>query len=254
MDSFQLSLIIIPPICGAIGYILKSFCNKYSEKNELKRKDNLRFIEFKLKNFYYPIYTNLLREDIIWKKFIRISNKKKLTYTNTILSKGSKFHNIFKNDPNEDNIILKSNNNLDDDNNIIFDSNNDNILLLDYKPNKDTKDIIDLIDTNDYENQKILIELDKEILNIHLNNQEIIKSHFISINPNDELKKVLIKYDEHITIYNILRKININIECAKDLKFPKNFDSEFPKELVDIIKNEYEILIKDHEDFYKLIV
>lgn len=253
MDSFQLSLIIIPPICGAIGFILKSICTKYSEKNELKRKDNLIFIEFKLKNFYYPIYTNLLREDIIWKKFIRISNNKKLTYNNTILSKGSKFNNIFNNNPNDDNIILKSNNNNLDEK-ITDDSNSDNILLLDYKPKNNTKDIIDLIDNNDYENQKILLELDKEILHIHLNNQEIIKSYFISISPNEELKKVLIKYDEHITIYNILRKINLNIDCAKDLKFPKNFDSEFPKDLVEIIKKEYEILIKEHEDFYKLIV
>lgn len=250
MDSFQLSLIIIPPICAAIGFILKSLCNKYSKQNELKRKDNLIFIEFKLKNFYYPIYTNLLREDTIWKKFIRISNNKKLTYTNTILSKGSRFHKIFNND---DNIILKSNNNLDD-NNILFDSNSDNILLLDNKPNNDTKEIIDFIDSDDYENQKILIELDKEILQIHLNNQEIIKNFFISINPKEELKKVLIKYDEHITIYNILRKINQNTECAKDLKFPKNFDSKFPKELVKLIKNEYEKLINDHENFYKLIV
>ena len=45
MDSFQLSLIIIPPICAAIGFILKSLCNKYSKQNELKRKDNLIFVE-----------------------------------------------------------------------------------------------------------------------------------------------------------------------------------------------------------------
>ena len=209
MDSVQLSLIILPPICGIIGYILKNFTEKYSEKYKMKEQKILDNIEYKLKEFYYPILSNLIRENSIWNKLIKINNNQ-----NTILCRKQKCVNIHSF--------------IDDD----------------------ELNINTLIEENDSENNRITIELDKEILFIHLNNQKIIQNHLVKINPSFELRKALEKYDDHVTIFNILRKINPNIKNINEMKYPGQFNAFYPVELRTIIEKEYEELKKKQELIY----
>jgi hypothetical protein len=209
MDSVQLSLIILPPICGIIGYILKNFTEKYSEKYKMKEQKILDNIEYKLKEFYYPILSNLIRENSIWNKLIKINNNQ-----NTILCRKQKYVNIHSF--------------IDDD----------------------ELNINTLIEENDSENNRITIELDKEILFIHLNNQKIIQNHIVKINPSFELRKALQKYDDHVTIFNILRKINPNIKNINEMKYPGQFNAFYPVELRTIIEKEYEELKKKQELIY----
>ena len=215
MNSVQLSLIILPPICGFIGYIMKTLSERYSEKNKIREQKTLENIEYKLKEFYYPILSNLIRENSIWNKLIRINNDQ-----NTILCKKQKFSNIFKDDVINPFIISNQMN------------------------------VGSFIDEDDCENNRITIELDKEILNIHLDNQKIIQNHLVKINPSLELRKALEKYDDHFTIFSILRKINPNVKNINDMKYPGQFKAYYPVELKSIIEKEYEELNKHQEQIY----
>lgn len=219
MNAVQLSLIILPPLCGAIGYILKTLSEKYSEKQKLKEQKTLENIEYKLKEFYYPILSNLIRENSIWNKLIRINND------HTILCKKQKFNNIFTDEPNA---------------------------LVCY----DDLNVCSLVDEDDYENNRIMIELDKEILLIHLDTQKIIQTHLIKINPSLELRKSLEKYVDHVTIFNILRKINPNVQNINDMKYPRHFNAYYPVDLIKIIEKEYDELKNKQELIYnsKLLV
>ena len=70
MDVYQISLIAIPPICAGIGYFCKYILDNRSAYLKKINKTKLDDVQFKLKNFYYPIHRNLLRENIIWNKVL----------------------------------------------------------------------------------------------------------------------------------------------------------------------------------------
>jgi len=72
MDNTALALIIIPPVFAGLGYIIKFCIDKSYKKTHLINKNKLEEIEFKLKNFFFPIYTNLLRENTIWNKILNV--------------------------------------------------------------------------------------------------------------------------------------------------------------------------------------
>ena len=100
-----------------------------------------------------------------------------------------------------------------------------------------TKPINEL--TNDESDKnKIMLELDKEILSIHLINQQIIHNHIVKVNPNEELLTLLLKYDEHVTVYNILRKLYPSIHDFKQVIFPSKFNAEYPYALKGKIESE----------------
>ena len=70
MDIYQISLIVVTPICASIGYLFKYFLDSRGEYLRKMNKMKLEDVEYKLKNFYYPIYNNLLRENTIWNKIL----------------------------------------------------------------------------------------------------------------------------------------------------------------------------------------
>ena len=183
MDNTVLLLIIIPPIFAGLGYIIKFFIDKSYKKIYIINKNKLENIEFKLKKFFFPIYTNLLRENTIWNKILNV-------YTS--------------------------------------------------------------------EDFKIIFELDKEILSSHLENQKIIHEHITSINPSQELLELLNMYDEHVTVYNILRKIEPNIDptihSLECMKYPGNFHVPYPIKLTEIIYKELNSLREKQKNIYKSIV
>ena len=212
MDATQWSLIIIPPICGAIGYILKTICENYSEKIKLKKKHKMEGIEFKLTHFYFPLFSNLSRENSIWTKLVCINEQ-------------------------HENLV-----------------ENCNAYIFGEHFIDNNSSISQVIEDTDYENQYMMIELDKEILNIHLENQKIIKTYMIQMNVKEDLKKALQKYDEHVTIFNILRIIKPHVKKMKDMKYPKQFDACYPRELNQLLKREYDLLIQEYDDYESSIL
>ena len=70
MDSYQISLIAIPPICAFIGFLGKYVVDKRTQYLQNINSKKLDIVESKLKKFYYPVHSNLLRENIIWNKVL----------------------------------------------------------------------------------------------------------------------------------------------------------------------------------------
>jgi len=180
MDIYQISLIAITPLCAGIGYLCKYVLDKRSTYLKKINKTKLEEIQFKLKKFYYPFHSNLLRENIIWNKILTFYRSK--TEENKQL-----YHKLFW-------------------------------------------------------------ELDKEMLEIHLENQKIIRDNIVEINPDECLTDCLMRYDEHITIYNIIRKIDsTRPEDIDDVYWPATFGSKYPSEIVYLIASEL-ILLKEKQN------
>jgi hypothetical protein len=185
MNLYEISLIFVPPICAFVGFLGKYILDKrriYIEKVNNKKLEN---IEIKLKNFYYPIHNNLIRENIIWNK------------------------------------------------------------ILTFYRSMDKNDMI----------SKIFWELDKEMLNIHLENQNIIKEQFVEMHIEENLAKLLMDYDEHVTIYNIIRKIDNDKEMdMNNVKWPASFGSKYPYELLELIESQLNILKKQQQELIYCVV
>jgi len=175
MDIYQISLILIPPIFAGIGFLCKYVIDNRTSYLKKINKAKLDDVQFKLKNFYYPIHNNLLRENIIWNKILAFYN-----------------------------------------------SRNDGIENL---------------------RNKLFWSLDQEMLDIHLENQRIIKENIVEINPDELLSHSLMRYDEHVTIYNIIRKVDTNRpDDMVDVNWPRAFGSDYPSEIVDLVETQVKLL------------
>jgi hypothetical protein len=171
MDIYQLSLIFVPPICAFIGYLGKYAFDKRNKHYEKLNATKLENIEKNIKNFYFPIYNNLTRENIIWNKII--------TY--------------FRSNNDENNELIK----------------------------------------------QFYQELDKEILKIHLENQQIIKERSVDVCVDEiaNLSELLMQYDEHVTIYQIIRKLKSDNEDINKMIWPGKLGSNYPEKIMHEIEN-----------------
>ena len=171
----ELFLIIISPICAAIGYICKYFLDRIEKAKEGRKTRKLKIIEDKLRNFFYPFHSNLKRENIIYLRILSFFREKK----------------IENNENNENNELYN----------------------------------------------KIFWGLDNEILKIHNDNQELIKKYFIEMHFSNEIANIIIKYDEHVSIYRILRNIiPNNQDDLEKVLWPGDFGSEYPVDLLEKIE------------------
>ena len=85
---------------------------------------------------------------------------------------------------------------------------------------------------------KIFWGLDGEILNIHNENQELIKNNFIEMHFSNDIANLIMKYDEHVSIYRILRKVIPQNSDLDNVLWPGNLGSEYPTNLLKTIENE----------------
>jgi hypothetical protein len=175
MSSSELSLIIIPPLCAAIGYMGKYFVDKIERAKEDRKTRKLKLIEIKLKNFFYPFYSNLKRERLIYQ------------------------------------------------------------LILSFFKDKNAKNN----DLDETLYHKIFWGLDNEIIRIYNENQELIKKNFVEMHFSNKLAKLICNYEEHISIYRILRNvIPKNNSGLEDILWPTDLGSSYPKDLFETIESE----------------
>ena len=187
MDATQIALIAVPPICAGIGFLFKYILDKRSKYLHNINKTKLEELQFKLKKIYYPIHSNLMRENIIWDKILAFYRSK----------------------------------------------------------NEVNKPI----------HHKLFWELDKEMLDIHLDNQKIIKDNIVEINPDERLTNSLMKYDEHTTIYNIIRKVDIERpEDMDQVHWPSAFGSNYPSEIVGLIEDQLKTLKEKQQELIYSVV
>ena len=180
LDIYSISLIFAPPICAGIGYLVKYYIDRSAKNQQFIIEKKLEEVEHKLDHFYFPIYINLIREELIWKK-----------------------------------IITAECNTAED---------------------------------------SFRIELDKEILQAHLANQTIIRENIIRVNPSLDLYNLFMAYEEHITIFSILRNIYKNITNFDDYKFPYEYGSPYPNQLLYYITLELEKLKTEQSKLYESMV
>ena len=83
------------------------------------------------------------------------------------------------------------------------------------------------INDNNIQNDDINLvnALDQENLIIHKNVQKIIHDNISIALPTEYLQELLLEYDEHVTVYQILRELNIK-------KFPIDYGAPYPKNLL----------------------
>lgn len=185
MDPF--SLIAIPPIYAFICFLGKYVLDKRSRYLQTINSKKLDMVESKLKKFFYPVHSNLLRENIIWNKVLAF-----------------------------------------------YRSRND-------------------IDTDFI--HKIFWELDKEMLEIHLDNQTLIQDNIVEMHLDEILTNSLMNYYEHVTIYNIIRKVEPDRPMDMDkVKWPRMFGSEYPREVLGLIETQLNLLKKEQNELIYSIV
>jgi hypothetical protein len=78
MDTSSSVSLIVSVVSAGVGFCIKYFVDKYSEKQKTITDNLLESINFKLKDFYFPIYYNILRENIIWNKLIKLKNQEEI--------------------------------------------------------------------------------------------------------------------------------------------------------------------------------
>ena len=149
-------MIIVSPICAVAGFIFKLYVDKFSKYQTRVKENRIKEIEYKLKDFYFPLYTNLNNETIVTREFVN----------------------------------LKSN---------------------------------------------LVFEIEKFVLNGHVENQQLIKKHMVKINPEQSLKDLLIQYFDHITVYKLSHDIQQNdfniFFITKTIPYPKDLFAKVTTEI-----------------------
>ena len=91
MEEYQILIIIIPPLAAALGFLLKFLLERRTENRLKLDKHLLERVQFKLREFYQPILTNLIRENSIFENLIKfhrlniVNNEMKLALDGEIL-------------------------------------------------------------------------------------------------------------------------------------------------------------------------
>lgn len=83
--------------------------------------------------------------------------------------------------------------------------------------------------------EKIIEKIEKECIQIHIDNQNIIENNIVEVNPIPKLFDSINMYYKHITINKILTNIQSKNKA-------KSFDADFPENFKTIIKNRIIVL------------
>ena len=69
-----LVMLILSPVCAVAGFVFKLFVDKFSKHQTMLKRSKIKDIEYKLKEFYFPIYTNLKNETIVSREFVNLKS------------------------------------------------------------------------------------------------------------------------------------------------------------------------------------
>jgi hypothetical protein len=68
----SLAVIILSPICAVAGFIFKLYVDKFTEHKINLKEKKIKHLEYKLKDFYYPLYTNLNNQTIVSRECVHL--------------------------------------------------------------------------------------------------------------------------------------------------------------------------------------
>ncbi len=242
---------IFSSLFATVGFLSRYIWEFIMARRKRELTEKINNIEFKLKEFYYPIFFYLKREQIIWDKILILyknptpdsppitilpeSKKalgKAIKYRDSLLKK--KFSSI---EENSINITIEDNNEkIEKKDNEKF----DNVIK---KLNQQVEEFHKIQDRENLRKNKdsyleldIIKALDEENLKIHKYVQDIIHEKICIAVPPKELIDLFLQYDEHATVYQILREMNIYD------KFPAQYGTPYPQDLREKIEDRIKYL------------
>jgi hypothetical protein len=68
----SIAVIVLSPICAVAGFIFKLYVDKFTEHKINLREKKIKDVEYKLKEFYCPLYTNLNSQTIVTREFVHL--------------------------------------------------------------------------------------------------------------------------------------------------------------------------------------
>jgi hypothetical protein len=197
---------IISPLFAALGFVLRFIWDFYINRRKRELQEKIKQIEYRLKEFYYPIFFNLKREQIIWDKILKLHQK-------TV-------------DIEQININM--------DENIILPSPTQE------QPNNEP-DAQESTETH----VQLIKALDEENLKIHKNVQDLVHNKISTALPPKHLVDLLMQYDEHVTVYQILRAMEIYD------RFPAEYDAPYPHNIISEVNKRIKELDTDYVKYNK---
>lgn len=239
---------IFSSVFATVGFLVRYLWEFIMARRKREFTEKINSIEFKLKEFYYPIFFYLKREQIIWDKILILyKNPTPSSPPISILPASKKA--LGKAIRKRDSLLNKKFSSIEDDSiNITIDKNTDNennsdnkkiddneiidknIKILNEQIDKiqkiqDKEDLKYMRDRSDTIYLDIIKALDEENLKIHKYVQDIIHEKICIAVPPKELIDLFLQYDEHATVYQILRQMNIYD------KFPAQYGTPYPQQL-----------------------
>jgi len=210
---------IFSSLFAGLGFVTIYICEFIMARRKRELTDKITKIEFKLKEFYYPIFFYLKREQIIWDKILKLYKNPKPTSPPIKILPPSKLA------LREVNLIIH---------------------------NPETCNSTDSVDVNEHPIQRentihlnIIKALDEENLKIHKHVQDLIHNKICIAVPPKELIDLFLQYDEHVTVYQILRQMEIYD------KFPIQYDTPYPQTLMKKTEERIKYLNEQHTRYNK---
>jgi len=78
---------------------------------------------------------------------------------------------------------------------------------------------------------------DKKNLEILIKIQGIIKRNLVKARPCEEMSRLIVRFDEHVTVYRVMREMN-----PSDRRFPRSLGVPYPREFQERINAKVETL------------
>ena len=93
----SIAIIILSPICAAAGFIFKLYVDKFTEHKINLKEKKIKSVEYKLKEFYCPLYTNLNNQTIISRECVNLKGELIFEIEKYVLSTHIDNQSIIKN-------------------------------------------------------------------------------------------------------------------------------------------------------------
>jgi len=205
---------IFSSVFAGIGFITRYIWEFIMTRRKHELTEKINKIEFKLKEFYYPIFFYLKREQIIWDKILKL-------HTNQIPS------TLSFNDLPVSKLALRS------------------IYLNIHNPETESENSTLPMRRESTIHLDIIKALDEENLKIHKDVQDLIHNKICVAVPPKELVDLFLQYDEHVTVYQILRQMEIYD------KFPIQYGTPYPQILMQKIEERILYLNQQYHRYNK---
>lgn len=235
----QYLVYISPPLFTIMGFIVRFIWDLYTNRRKREIQEKIKILEYRLKEFYYPIFFYLKREQIIWDKIL---NLHKISHKTSFAKNNSKIIRSRNTELVEVASVFVEKTQKCVDNNC---STHININTIKLDPIN-----VEILENN-YNNEdinhnlKIVKALDEENLKIHKAVQQLLHDKICIALPPKHLIDLLMQYDEHVTVYQILRSMNIYN------KFPIEYGAPYPNSLITEIDNRIHELDKQYIKYNK---